>query len=330
MQFNSELYVAPGEELSVALIFAGPADPAAICTEIMQTLMESKGILNKDEPQIRPAPQVAAIPQELLRYEGYYGNSQGIIRIEFDTGANVMKSSKYNHGAFGPAVQFPYREDGFFHVDGAQKLNFEEAANGTKFIIAHVRNSTGKAVFAQEIPQGNSALSGSLFENRVWLPRNLTSYEFAPFMAISGIFQELPGYIHLDNVPYALVDEYTGAMALSHARDLVEPVITERDRKQWLEAGGYLFSDTSEIIPFDPSEEISIGTNGYNEWRLAETDDVLNTKIPARGRLVVFSSMGELAYDSLTNGEKAVFVEEGSYVGFIGEPGTSFIPAHRL
>ena len=330
MQFNSELYAAPGEKLSVALIFAGPADPAAICTEIMQVLMESKGILNKDGPQIKPAPQVAAIPQGLLRYEGYYGNSQGIIRIEFDTSANVMKSSKYNHGAFGPAVQFPYREDGFFHVDGAQKLNFEEAANGTKFIIAHVRNSTGKAVFAQEIPKGNSALSGSLFDNRVWLPHNLTSYEFAPFMATSGIFQELPGYIHLDNVPYALIDEYTGAMALSHARDLVEPVITERDRKQWLEAGGYLFSDTSEIIPFDPSEEISIGTNGYNEWRLAETDDVLNTKIPARGRLVVFSSMGELAYDSLTNGEKAVFVEEGSYVGFIGEPGTSFIPAHRL
>lgn len=119
-------------------------------------------------------------------------------------------------------------------------------------------------------------------------------------------------------------------MALSHARDLVEPVITERDGKQWLEAGGYLFSDASEIIPLDPSEEIPIGTNGYNEWRLAETDDVLNTKIPARGRLLVFSSVGELTYDSLTNGEKAVFVEEGSYVGFMGEPGNSFIPTHKL
>jgi hypothetical protein len=330
MQFNSELYVAPGEKLSVALIFAGPADPAAICTEIMQALLESKGMLKKDRPKIQLAPKVAAIPQELLRYEGYYGNYQGIIRIEFDTGTNMMNYSKYNHGVFGPAAQFPYREDGFFHLDGAQKLNFEEAADGTKFIIAHVHDSIGKAVFAQEIPKGNPALSGSLFKNRVWLPRNLTSYEFAPFMTISGILQELPGYIHLDNVPYALVDEYTGSMALSHARDLVEPVITERDGKQWLEAGGYLFSDASEIIPLDPSEEIPIGTNGYNEWRLAETDDVLNTKIPVRGRLLVFSSVGELTYDSLTNGEKAVFVEEGSYVGFMGEPGNSFIPTHKL
>lgn len=330
IQFNSQLYVAPGEKLAVALLFAGPADPAAICTKIMQVLMESKGVLKKDEPQIKPTPQVAVIPQELLRYEGYYGNYQGIIKVEFDTTANMMKYSKYNYGAFGPAAQFPYMEDGFFHVDGSQKLNFEEAANGTKFIIAHVHNSTGKAVFAQEIPPGNSTLSRSLFENRVWLPRNLTSYEFVPFMTISGILQELPGYIHLDNVPYALVGEYTGAMALSHARDLVEPVIIKRDQKQWLEAGGYLFSDASEIVPFDPSEEIFIGTNGYNEWRLVKTDDVLNTKIPIGGRLLVFSQMGELAYDSLTNGEKVVFVEEGSYVGFIGEPGNSFIPAHRL
>ncbi|MDD4518574.1 MAG: serine hydrolase, partial [Limnochordia bacterium] len=194
-QFNSELYVAPDEKLSVALVFAGPADPAAICTEIMKILMESKGVLQKDEPKIEPIPQVAAIPQELLRYEGYYGNYQGIFRVEFDTSASMMKYSKYSQGAFGPAVQFPYMEDGFFHVDGSQKLNFEEAANGTKVVIAHVRNSTGKAVFAQKIPPGNSALSGSLFEKKVWLPRNLTSYEFAPFMTFSGILQELPGYI---------------------------------------------------------------------------------------------------------------------------------------
>lgn len=329
MQFNSELYVAPDEKLSVVLIFAGPADPSAICTEIMKVLMESKGVLKKDQPQTKPTPQVAVIPQELLRYEGYYGNYQGSFRVEFDTSTNTMKYSKYNYGSFGPAVHFPYMEDGFFHVDGSQKLNFEEAANGTEFIMAHVGNSTGTLVFAQKIPPGNPALSGSLFENRVWLPRNLTSYEFAPFMAFSGILPELPGYIHLDNVPYVLVNEYTGAMALSHARDLIEPVITERDRKQWLEACGYLFSDASEMVPFDPSEEISIGTDGYNEWRLMKTDDVLNTKIPIGGRLLVFSFRGELAYDSLTNGEKAVFVEDGSYVGFIGEPGDLFISAHR-
>jgi CubicO group peptidase (beta-lactamase class C family) len=328
IQFNSELYVAPDEKLSVALVFAGPADPATICTKILQAVMESKGILEKAESQGKSTPKVTDMPRELLSYAGYYGNYQGLIKVEFDIGTMAMKYFKYDNGAFVLAAQFPYLEDGF-HLDGVQRLTFEEDAGGTRFIVVHVGNSTGEVVFAQEIPQGNSALAGSAFEDKVWLPRNLTSFEFVPFVMTSGILPELPGYIHLDNVPYALVDEYSAAMALSHARDLVEPVITERGGELWLEAGGHLFSDASKIIPFDPYEEVVIGTDGHNEWRLVETDHVLNTKIPMGGRLLVFSSMGELAYDSLTKGEKAVYVEGGSHVGFVGESGSVFVPTHR-
>lgn len=57
LQFNSQLYLAPSEKLSVALIFVGRADPAGICTQIMQVPMEGKGVLSKDEPQVKlPSP----------------------------------------------------------------------------------------------------------------------------------------------------------------------------------------------------------------------------------------------------------------------------------
>ena len=328
-EFNSQLYVAPREKLSVALIFAGPADPAGICTQIMQVLMEGKGILSGDERPVKLPPRTTAIPDTLLKYEGYYAGSGRILKVEFDTNSNAMKASMYDHGAFGAAVQFPYKEDGFFYVNEIQKLSLAEAADGTRFIMAHLRDSTKGIVFAQEIPQRDSILSGSLFENKMWLPRNLTSYEFGPFMGISGIIKELPGYIHFDNAPYALTDEYTAAMALSHARDLMEPGIIERDGKQWFEVRACLFSDASQTIPFDPGEKISIGSDGYNEWRLVETEGVFSTDIPTHGRVLVFSSTGELTYDSLIDSWKSVLLEEGSYVGFIDEPGKLFVPAYE-
>ena len=57
------------------------------------------------------------------------------MKVEFDTNSNTMKASMYDHGAFGPAVQFPYKEDEYFHVDEIQKLSLAEAADGTRFII---------------------------------------------------------------------------------------------------------------------------------------------------------------------------------------------------
>ena len=145
----------------------------------------------------------------------------------------------------------------------------------------------------------------------------------------SGILPELPGYIHLDNVPYALVDEYSAAMAPLARKRSVEPVITERGGELWLSRWSFIFRCFKDQYRLIPMKRFVIGTDGHNEWRLVETDHVLATKIPMGGRLLVFSSMGELAYDSLTKGEKAVYVEGGSHVGFVGESGSVFVPTHR-
>ncbi|MEA4883581.1 MAG: serine hydrolase domain-containing protein [Clostridia bacterium] len=327
-QFISQLCAAPDEKLSVAVIFADPTAPASICTQIMQALMEGKGILNPDEQSVRFPPRSAAIPSELLKYEGYYGTSGGIMKVEFDTEANVMKASAYCNGQFVPVSQFMYAEDGCFHIDETEKLSLAEAF-GTKFIMTHRDDLVGSTVAAQEIPQRNAVFSGRLFENKTWLPRNLTCYEFGPLVAVSGVVKELPGYVHFIGAPYALTDEHTASMALSHARDQMEPKITERGEELWLETQACLFSDASQAAPLDPGEKISIGSDSYNEWRKVQTQGVFNTDIPTRGRVLVFSPAGELTYDSLMDGQKALLLEEGSYVGFIGEPGDLFVPVHQ-
>jgi len=45
LQYYSELYVLHKDHISVAVIFAGPANPAAVADAILQTLLEEKGIV---------------------------------------------------------------------------------------------------------------------------------------------------------------------------------------------------------------------------------------------------------------------------------------------
>ncbi len=290
--------------------------------------MEGKLILSPDKQTVKFPPRNGTIPGELLKYEGYYGTTSAIIKVEFDIEVNAMKIWTYYNGEFVPFALCMYAEDGYFHVDETEKYGLVESL-GKKFIMSHKNDSVGSTVEAEELPQREAGFGGSLFENKIWLPRNLTSCEFGAFMGVSGVIKELPGYVHFVYAPYALTDEHTASMALSYARDLYEPRITERGEELWLETSGLLFSDASRTAPLEPSEKIIIGNDGYNEWRQVETEGVLSTEIPARGRVLVFSPGGELTYDSLTDGGKTILLEAGSYVGFIGEPGDLFVLVYQ-
>lgn len=78
--------------------------PDIMSTHIMQALMEGKGILSPDQRWVEFPPQSAAIPAELLKYEGYYGTSGGIVKVEFDTETNALKTSACYNGQFVPVT----------------------------------------------------------------------------------------------------------------------------------------------------------------------------------------------------------------------------------
>ncbi|MEA4882316.1 MAG: hypothetical protein VB144_01425 [Clostridia bacterium] len=119
---------------------------------------------------------------------------------------------------------------------------------------------------------------------------------------------------------------HTASMALPHARDLVEPTMFEHAGELWLKAGGLVFSDASGTTPLHRGDKISIGKDGYNEWRKIETEGVFSTEIPSRGRVLVSSNEGEIIYDSLMDGQTDMALSEGCYVCFIGDAGDLFEP----
>jgi CubicO group peptidase (beta-lactamase class C family) len=192
IEFTSMLYTTPKEKLSIALIFTGSADAGAVCDQIMQALLEGKGFIKKNEEKMKLSLKIISIPEDILSYAGFYGTNGKIIKVEFDTENPALKFNTFADGEFVTYGIFPYREDGFFHVDNKQRISFAENY-GSKFIMAYHMDTPGGMVLAENIKESKTKIEGSAFDGKLWLPRNLTAAELGVSMVKTGLIKDLPG-----------------------------------------------------------------------------------------------------------------------------------------
>ena len=159
LQYSSQLYVIPGEKMALAVIVAGHADVGGILDKILQALLEGKGVVPRKMVAVRLPLQGKAMPEELLRFEGYYGSRSSLLKVTFDKDKNSLNYFKYGSEGFSLVREYPYLEDGRFHVDGQQSLSFSEKF-GKKYILVHINGSDDNIVSAESLEQAARALTG--------------------------------------------------------------------------------------------------------------------------------------------------------------------------
>ena len=136
--------------------------------------------------------------------------------------------------------------------------------------------------------------------------------------------KELPGYINASGMLCHLTGEQQANSNLPYSRDTAEIALFDNNGKPWLKCNTFLYSDSIHTDTLNRSEKIIIGVDGYNEWRVAGSDCILNCLTPEKSRLLVATPDGEIVYDSLFSGIKSLVVTKGSYISFIGAPGAQF------
>ena len=67
-----------------------------------------------------------------------------------------------------------------------------------------------------------------------------------------------------------------------------------------------------------------IGAQGLNEWRKSQSQRVFDCKLPADGRVMIFTQNLEGRYDSLMDSPLPLVINVGDYVSFIGKAGDAF------
>jgi len=333
LEFTSQLYVLPKENLSVALSIAGSADTAKVATKITQALLEGKGIVRKSDEALKLPPKNATITDEILGFAGFYGTASNIVKVEFDQKNNTLIYNTFNNGKFVAAGAFPYKEDGFFYVPSGMRIALKESF-GKKLFVVYLQKTDSCIVDGESLEALNNTVDASKFIEKQWIVINLSSFDFGTITANSGVISELPGYIYIglegsywlegSYTIYKLKDENTAEMVLPYSRDLLEPKIIEKNGKNVLTVLGFTLMDTADASVIQTGEKISINSDNQNECRLFDKDGIFKGTLPNAGRIVIFSPDLKVQYDSLMNGDKEVSVSQGSYVVFVGKSGDIF------
>ncbi len=328
-EFSSQLYVAPNEKLSIAVIFTGSGvDTGTVASTIIQALLEEKGIVpHKSNGAKLPLPD-RVIPDELLSYAGFYASRSNIYKVEFDQGSNAMNLYSFAKGAFSLSQTLQYKSDGLFHNNSGMRISLEKR-NQTNYLLAFRESETAGNVYAEGVTPGTPGVDPAALAGKQWLFRNISDYDFGPDPRETGAISELPGYIYFRNgTNYTLsriqsVD--STEMCLSYARDTLGLSVVAADGKNWLKAGNLLYSECCDVPAPANGESVVIGAQGLNEWRKSQSQLIFDCSIPADGRVMIFAQDLGVRYDSLMDGPLPVVINAGDYVSFIGKAGDAFL-----
>ncbi|MES2584304.1 MAG: serine hydrolase domain-containing protein [Pseudomonadota bacterium] len=321
--YSANLQIFPTEKMVVAMITSGKASGDKLTEPILA------GVLTDRQPGVPvhslAQPRVAqAIPAALDRYVGHYASETGTLKIAIDSQRRKLIVTPLVGAA--PPEELIYNDDYFFVPTGERRVYFA-SRDGIDFLVKNEGGLTDSdEVTLQKLePVLNPQRLQSALSNGFWLIRNApASVEVFDFDLIQTLksYEELPGYVDFRGVRRIERPDFA-AMAATAIRDQSDLDFVEGKGGGFMRTGHYLWSParTAGRLPQAPST-VTIGADGFNEWRAVEAGGLLNFKLPAKGRVIVVTE-GTTLYDSIVD-SGAVHAPPGSYVFFAGATGDVF------
>ena len=324
LQYFSQLYVLPKERINIAVIFAGAANPAAVTDAILWALLEEKGIAQKPAPAA--LPEDARVPDSMKGFEGFYASGNGIAKVEISGGQRGAVLSTWNGEIFEPKVTLVYRADGRFYSPEGSRYSFAEHS-GRKVMMVHPDSSSTGFVSHEKLNIRDD-MDASAFSGKVWVPVNMSPYDFSLAMFGTAAIPEVPGYILVNDgetyTPLALKSPTDTWLSFNYLRDQPEFHILNVQGKTLLHNYGYYYAEASVLPSVAMGDTIRIDSDGQNKAGRIGADAYIRFTIPEGGRIVVFTPELSLHFDSLTSGSHEVHAKTGSYILAIGKPGDAF------
>ena len=321
--YSANLQILPAEKMVIAMITSGKASGDKLTEPILAGVLTDRrrGVPARSPPQPR-VPQ--AIPAALDRYVGYYASETGTMKMAIDSQRRKLILTPL--GGAAPPVELIY-DDGYFFSPPSENRAYFGSRDGIDFIVQIPAGLTGgDLVTLQKL---KSVLNPQRLQPELrdgfWLMRNApAAVEVLDFNLLEALksYEELPGHVDFRGVRRIERPDYA-AMSGTALRDQSDLDFVEGKGGGLLRTGHYLWSAarTAGRLPVGPST-VTIGADGFNEWRAVEAGGVLNFTLPAKGRVIVVT-LGATLYDSIVD-SGAVHAPEGSYVFFAGATGDVF------
>lgn len=322
--YASMLYTIPSKQISVAVIASGPqCDSSGIALKILSAYLKEKDLITTKEEAKEPV-EAQPIPSELMVYEGYYCINGDPYQIAFDAEQGQLTFYAVD-GSNELALFTAVYNDGFFY-DGENMFYFTNV-DGTSYFVQDNPNFNFHMVAAEKFRPLTDPLELSIsMDGRVWLRRNVKATEATMLLPThivsSSQIPALPGYVNFFGMKSINSPDYAG-LPVKSMRDLTELRLVEQKGAVWVWLSGADYMPIELAPLLNPGDNtLTIGNEGYNEWRAVGFDATLGFDVPAQGRVIVFGAEGIL-YDSLVD-RGDIFVPAGCLLEVAGNPGALF------
>ena len=338
---HASLVVAPDEEISVAVLSSGGGSGIneQMALALMDEALKEQGINIEHSEEEKPE-LLSEIPDELLRYEGLYANTNLTLSISFPDKQYMRVVSVTSENDF--EEQFMYTADGTF-----VKMSGDTASGNA--IVAQPVEAYSFMEKDGQVYMMDSFGGYSLYKvsertvadevQSAWNARNGVTYYLVSGSASDANYtvnnhlklctsEDAPGFVNgyvMQDENHAIVDF---VMPGTVSRDMSDLRMEEEEGKEYLCLDDYGWKCISEKdIPVFTDDVKSVETrSGEASWYKLDgvKNETLKLDIPEKASVFVYDKYMNIKYSSLMVGYgDSVPLPEYGMIVFVGETGST-------
>ena len=342
---HASLVVAPDENISVAVLSSGGGSGIneKMALAIMDEALLEQGI-NVEHPEEEKPELMDVIPEDLLKYEGLYANTNMTINISFPDKRYMRVASVTGEQAF--EEQFMYTEDGMF-----VKMSGDVMSGNA--IVAQPLEAYGFTEKDGQVYLTDSYGGYSLYKvseknvdakvQSAWDERNGVTY-FLVSGSAADVNYSLNNHIELSTSEaapgfvngYVIQDEnhagYDFIMQGTASRDISNLRMEEADGKEYLclDDLDWRFISEKDIPVFTNDIKNVELKSGEASWYIIDgtKNETVKLEIPENASVYVFDKYMNVKYSNymVEYGDSVPLPEYGMIV-FVGETGSEVFVA---
>jgi CubicO group peptidase (beta-lactamase class C family) len=319
--YTSMVFTVPDKRISVAVIAAGMESGAMkIAFDILDAVLVEKRLVPKEERPVPVPPKAQKLPQGHASWSGYYANGARLGQVVFDAEKNTATLYAFKGQEKAPAGTFIYN-NGYYHDSEGNRSYFTEVGGEVYFVNCPLDAGIDMIMMQKVKPLEKPQSLKFDMDNKAWLRRNVGPFEgimiVESHFAKSFLYKDLPGYVFFQGIKRIDSPEFAG-MPFDAIRDQSELTLFEKDGLTWAWVSDLLYCPAETAAVLKPGEHpVKIGSDGYNQWLIANEDMVISFTKPAQGRVIIFTLDDMTTYDSAVD-TGDVYVAKGSYIECAG------------
>lgn len=322
LEYTTMLFALPQTQSAVVLLSSGHIDPIGATLPIVDALLRESGQMPPTAEEEKAESKTEDLPPGIELFSGYYGSGAGLFQLSFDTASSALVLDSYDGSGFVGKTTAQHRGDGIFESPGGTWYACETLLGVHS--LMELRHPYNQAQIAMTRLDEQPSAPKHEFTESTWLPSNFTFYDLALPSYSIALIGELPSYLIMDDMVYAIMGNNQTSMVLPASRDQTPPLLNADGH---LVVGPYVCIDTSDIQALVSGEGIALDGNTTTVWRRISDEGIFSCTVPEGGRILVLgpdlSNLRDTLFQAQDYIEMDIF---GSYVAFIAEKPLVFEP----